>query len=138
VILTGPRLIYAMAADGLFFRRAARLHPRYRTPVFALWFQAAVSLALLTTNTYDQLLSYVVFADWLFFGLTAGALVIVRGRGAADSDRIAPAPGHPWTTGIFIAVAVGIVVNSFFAYPTQSLIGSAILAAAAAAFFATR
>ena len=138
VILTGPRLIYAMAADGLFFRRAAQLHPRYRTPVFALWFQAAVSLALLTTNTYDQLLSYVVFADWLFFGLTAGALVIVRGRGAADSDRVAPAPGHPWTTGIFIAVAVGIVVNSFFAYPTQSLIGSAILAAAAAAYFVTR
>ena len=73
VILTGPRLIYAMATDGLFFGRAARLHPRYQTPVFALWFQAAVSLALLTTNTYDQLLSYVVFADWLFFGLTAGA-----------------------------------------------------------------
>ena len=54
-----------MAADGLFFRRAAVLHPRYSTPVFALWFQAAVSLVLLTTNTYDQLLSYVVFADWL-------------------------------------------------------------------------
>jgi APA family basic amino acid/polyamine antiporter len=137
VILTGPRLIYAMAADGLFFRRAARLHPRYRTPVFALWFQAAVSLALLTTNTYDQLLSYVVFADWLFFGLTAGALVIVRARGAHSAERVAAAPGHPWTTGIFIAVAAGIVVNSFFAYPMQSLIGSAILAAAAVVFFTT-
>src|SRR5207245_3812177 len=78
VILTGPRLYYAMATDGLLLARAGRLHPRYQTPVFALWFQAAVSLALLTTNTYDQLLSYVVFADWLFFGLTAGALVIVR------------------------------------------------------------
>jgi len=138
VILTGPRLLYAMAADGLFFRRAAALHPRYHTPVFALWFQAAVSLALLTTNTYDQLLSYVVFADWLFFGLTAGALVIVRARGGAAPDRVAPVPGHPWTTAIFIAVAAGIVINSFFAYPTQSLIGSAILAAAAVAFFVTR
>jgi basic amino acid/polyamine antiporter, APA family len=138
VILTGPRLIYAMAADGLFFRRAADLHPRYRTPVFALWFQAAVSLALLTTNTYDQLLSYVVFADWLFFGLTAGALVMVRARGERTSDRVATAPGHPWTTGVFIAVAAGIVVNSFFAYPTQSLIGSAILGSAAVGFFLTR
>src|SRR6185312_1075205 len=126
VILTGPRLIYAMAADGLFFRRAARLHPRYRTPVFALCFQAVVSLALLTTNTYDQLLSYVVFADWLFFGLTAGALVIVRRRAAPASSDIAPAPGHPWTTAVFISVAAGIVVNSFFAYPAQLLIGSAI------------
>jgi APA family basic amino acid/polyamine antiporter len=138
VILTGPRLIYAMAADGLFFRRAAELHPRYRTPVFALWFQAVVSLALLTTNTYDQLLSYVVFADWLFFGLTAGALVIVRRRPAPPSDAVARAPGHPWTTAVFIAVAAGIVVNSFFAYPTQSVIGSVILAGAAIVFFVTR
>jgi APA family basic amino acid/polyamine antiporter len=112
--------------------------------VFALWFQAAVSLVLLTTNTYDQLLSYVVFADWLFFGLTAGALVIVRSRPTgtvtavprmtAPEGAIARMPGHPWTTGVFIAVAVGIVLNSFFAYPTQSLIGSAILAVAAVAF----
>jgi basic amino acid/polyamine antiporter, APA family len=146
VILTGPRLIYAMAADGLFFRRAATLHPRYHTPVFALWFQAAVSLALLTTNTYDQLLSYVVFADWLFFGLTAGALVIVRGRHGtvnaaspmAPEDAVARMPGHPWTTGLFIVVAAGIVLNSFFAYPTQSLVGSAILAAATIVFFVLR
>ena len=138
VILTGPRLVYAMAADGLFFRRAAALHPRYRTPVFALWFQSAVSLALLTTNTYDQLLSYVVFADWLFFGLTAGALVIVRARerkAGAPATGVARMPGHPLTTGAFIAVAAGIVVNSFFVYPTQSLIGSAILGAAAILFF---
>jgi basic amino acid/polyamine antiporter, APA family len=137
VILTGPRLVYAMAADGLFFGRAARLHPKYHTPVFALWFQAAVSLALLTTNTYDQLLSYVVFADWLFFGLTAGALVIVRRRDRAPAGT-AGAPGHPWTTFAFIAVAAGIVVNSVFVYPRQSLIGSSILGAAAVAFFAVR
>src|SRR5262245_18746682 len=135
VNLTGARLVYAMAADGLFFAQAARLHPRYHTPVFALWFQAAVSLVLMTTNTYDQLLSYVVFADWLFFGLTAGALIIVRRRRPAPGGEVAPVPGHPWTTGVFIAVAIGIVVNSFVAYPTQSLIGSLILAVAGIAFF---
>jgi len=137
VILTGARLIYAMAADGLFFASAARLHPRYHTPVFALWFQAAVSLALLTTNTYDQLLSYVVFADWLFFGLTAGALAIVRRHAPAPDGEVASMPGHPVTTFLFIAVAAGIVANSFIAYPTQSLIGSGILVAAAIAFFTT-
>jgi APA family basic amino acid/polyamine antiporter len=89
VIMTGPRLYYAMAADGLFFRQAGRLHPRYQTPVFALWFQAAVSLVLMSTNTYDQLLSYVVFADWLFFGLTAASLFVARAR-----DR-APRTSHP-------------------------------------------
>ena len=138
VILTGARLIYAMASDRLFFAPAARLHPRYHTPVFALWFQAAVSLVLLTTNTYDQLLSYVVFADWLFFGLTAGALVIVRRRAPAPAGEIARMPGHPVTTFVFIAVAAGIVVNSFIAYPTQSLVGSGILCVAAMVFFLQR
>lgn len=135
VILTGPRLYYAMAADGLFFERAARLHPRSGTPVFALWFQAAVSLVLMASNTYDQLLSYVVFADWLFFGLTAGALLIVRRADRTRRADVAYAPGHPVTTLAFILVAGGIVLNSFAVYPTQSLIGSAILLAATAAYF---
>jgi APA family basic amino acid/polyamine antiporter len=137
VILTGPRLYYAMAADGVFFGRAARLHPRYQTPVFALWFQAAISLALLTTNTYDQLLSYVVFADWLFFGLTAGALFIVRRRDLSTAG-VSRVPGHPWTTMAFVAVAVGVVINSLVAYPVQSLIGSTILAVASVVFFVSR
>jgi len=139
VILTGPRLYYAMAADGLFFERAARLHPRFKTPVFALVFQAVVSLALLTTNTYDQLLSYVVFADWLFFGLTAGALIIVRrSEPGPRTPGIAYAPGHPVTTMAFVLVAAGVVVNSFFVYPTQSLIGTAILLVAGVVFFFVR
>jgi len=133
VIITGPRLYYAMARDGLFLARAGRLHPRYGTPVFALWFQAAVSLVLLTTNTYDELLSYTVFADWLFFGLTAGALVVLRRREPAPPGTFR-APGHPITTGMFILVATGVVVNSFVAFPAQSFIGSTILLVAAAAY----
>jgi APA family basic amino acid/polyamine antiporter len=157
IILTGARLSYAMAADGVFFARAGRLHPKHRTPVFALWFQTVVSLALLTTNTYDQLLSYVVFADWLFFGLTAASLFVLRREAhtqarAADSagDSVPPAgvaagaaantiarvPGHPVTTLLFVAVAVGIVVNSFIAYTVQSLIGTTILIIATIAYFA--
>src|SRR5437588_678473 len=135
VILTGPRLYYAMATDGLLLARAGRLHPKYQTPVFALWFQAAVSLALLTTNTYDQLLSYVVFADWLFFGLTAAGLLIVRRRDPRPSGDIARVPGHPVTTAVFVLVAAGVVLNSFIAYPTQSTIGSAILVVSTAAYF---
>jgi APA family basic amino acid/polyamine antiporter len=135
VILTGPRLYYAMAADGLFWRRAAELHPRYHTPVFALGFQAAVSLILLMTSTYDQLLSYNVFADWLFFGLTAGALLIVRRRDPAPAGEVARVPGHPFTTLAFVAIAAGVVINTFFVYPTQSLIGSSILVVAALVYF---
>jgi APA family basic amino acid/polyamine antiporter len=91
----------------------------------------------LTTNTYDQLLSYVVFADWLFFGLTAAGLLIVRRRDPSPRGDIAFVPGHPVTTSLFVLVAAGVVVNSFVAYPTQSLIGATILGVAAAVFFIT-
>ncbi len=133
IILTGPRLYYAMARDGLFLRRAGTLHPRWRTPVFMLWLQAAVSIVLLATNTYDQLLSFVVFADWLFFGLTVGSIFILRRRQARVPGLVAM-PGYPLTTLIFVAVAAGIVLNSFLAYTVQSLIGSAILLLAAASY----
>ena len=129
IVLTAPRLYYAMAQDGLFLQRAATLHPRFRTPAFTLWFQAGVSIALLATNTYDELLSFVVFADWLFFGLTVGALFRLRRRDPSPPGLVAM-PGHPVTTLLFVLAAAGIVVNSFFAYTLQSLVGSAILAAA--------
>jgi APA family basic amino acid/polyamine antiporter len=133
IILTGPRLYYAMAADGLFLKRAARLHPRHRTPTFTLWFQTAVSVILLATNTFDQLLSYVVFADWLFFGLTVGGLFVLRRRNPGR-EGVASMPGHPVTTLIFVLAAAGIVLNSFVAYTAQSLAGTAILAVAAAGY----
>lgn len=133
IIMTGPRLCYAMAQDGLFFPQAGRLHPRYRTPVFALWFQTGMAVLLIATNSYDQLLSYVVFADWLFFGLTAGAVFLLRRRSGATAGAAAT-PGHPFTTGLFVAVAAGVVLNSFVAYPAQSLAGTAILSAAAVGY----
>lgn len=138
VVLTGPRLYYAMASDGLFVKAAARLSPRSGTPVVALWLQAAISLVLMATNSYDQLLSYVVFADWLFFGLTACALLIVRHRDPRPSADIARAPGHPFTTLAFVIVAAGVVINTFIVYPAQSLTGSTILIAAGVAFFVFR
>jgi APA family basic amino acid/polyamine antiporter len=136
IVLTGARLYYAMAVDGLLPRAVARLHPRYATPTVALWSQTAVSLVLLTTNRYDQLLSYVVFADWLFFGLTVAAIFRLRRRAHGDDTRLVLMPGHPYTTLVFVMAAAGIIVNSFVAYPAQSLAGSAILIAAIVVYVA--
>jgi basic amino acid/polyamine antiporter, APA family len=135
IILTGARLFYAMATDGLLPRPMARIHPRYQTPIVALWAQTSVSLVLLATNRYDQLLSYVVFADWLFFGLTVAAIFRLRRaeRGTTEA-HVVRMPGHPVTTFVFVAAAAGIVVNSFVAYPAQSLVGSTILVAALVIF----
>ncbi len=133
IVQAAPRLYYAMARDGLFPRRAAMLHPRFRTPAFMLWFQSGVSIALLATNTYDELLSYVVFTEWLFFALAAGALFVLRRRDPRPTGLVAM-PGHPVTTLLFVLASAGIVVNTFFTYTTQSLIGSAILLAGAVSY----
>jgi APA family basic amino acid/polyamine antiporter len=131
ILLTGSRLYWAMAADGLLMKGVARIHPRFQTPAVALWLQVGVSVVLLATNRYDQLLSYVVFADWLFMTLTVAALFRLR-RDGVGGPGVFRAPGHPVTTLVFVVVGIGVVANSFFAYPAQSWIGTAILAGAAA------
>jgi APA family basic amino acid/polyamine antiporter len=135
--MTGPRLYYAMAADGLFWRRAARLHPRFATPSFTIRMQAAVALVLLLTQTYDQLLSYVVFGDWLFFALTAAGLFVLRRRQpqTAGGFRV---PGHPLTTGLFVATGAGVVANCFVSAPTQAAAGCAVIAAGALSYLLVR
>ena len=126
VLLTGPRLFFAMAQDGLFFARFARLHPRYGTPAFAIGLQALAALALIFTNTFDQLLSWTVFADWLFFAATVATLFRMR-RLRVGGYRIFKAPGHPVTTILFVLVALAVVANCFRTAPQQALIGATIL-----------
>jgi basic amino acid/polyamine antiporter, APA family len=140
ITMTGPRLYYAMAGDGLFLRRAAVLHHRFGTPSFTLRLQAAVALVLLFSQTYDQLLSYVVFCDWLFFGLTAAGIFALRRAAGREADTTGyfRTPGHPWTTSIFVALSAGVVANSFVAAPRQALAGCAVLAVGAAAYALSR
>ncbi len=129
VILMSARVYQAMAADGLFFRSMATLHPRTRTPVAALLAQGAVALALLLTGTYGQLLDYVVFADWIFFGSTAAALFVLRARD--DRDGVRPTvrtPLHPLSTLVFIAAAVYVVIGSVISNPGNAARGAALLA----------
>ncbi|HEU4700714.1 MAG TPA: amino acid permease [Gemmatimonadales bacterium] len=129
VILVTPRVYQAMAADGLFFPQLARLHPRYRTPVAALVLQAAWALVLLTLGTYGDLLDYVVFADWLFFGSTAATLFVYRARerrGALPppSFRV---PGWPLTPLLFIAAAAYVVIGSIASNPANAVKGVLLL-----------
>ena len=131
VILMSARVYQAMAADGLFFESMAALHPRTRTPVVALVAQGAVALALLLTGTYGQLLDYVVFADWIFFGSTAATLFVLRTRDAqrhGGASSLTKAPGHPFTTLIFIAAAIYVVVGSVISNPGNAARGAGLLA----------
>lgn len=129
VILMSARVYQAMAADGLFFRSMAELHPKTRTPVAALVAQGLVALALLLTGTYGQLLDYVVFADWIFFGATAASLFVLRARDARSGSHPAVrVPLHPWTTLLFVAAALYVVFGSIRSNPTNALYGAGLIA----------
>ncbi len=128
-ILTAPRVYYAMAADGLFFRQVARLHPRTHVPVVAIILQGALAMIIVLSGTYEQILSYVVSDDFIFFGLTAGCLFIYRKRLPPESRSTAmfSMPGHPFTSALFITVCVLIVVNTIYSYPINTSIGLLII-----------
>jgi APA family basic amino acid/polyamine antiporter len=126
VILVSPRVYQAMARDGLFFHRIARLHPRWQTPVAALVLQGTWAILLLFSKHYGDLLDYVVFGDWIFFGLNGVALFILRRR---DGGRTVPfrVPLHPWSTLIFIASAIYVVIGSVASNPGNAWRGTLLL-----------
>jgi APA family basic amino acid/polyamine antiporter len=124
-ILAPTRVYYAMAADGAFVPALARLHPRFQTPALAIVVQSAWAIVLTLTGEYGDLLDTVVFADWIFFGLTVGGLFVLRRRlTSAGGFRT---PGYPWLPGFFVAVAVAVVFSTIRAAPTRSLVGAGLL-----------
>ncbi len=134
VILVSPRVYQAMADDGLFFSWAARLHPRFRTPAAALLFQAAWSIVLLLSGTYGQLLDYVVFGDWIFFGLVVATLFLYRRRDPIADDVAFRTPGYPLVPGVFVLVALYVVVSSVWSNPANAAVGAALIAAGVPVF----
>jgi len=130
-MLTAPRVCFAMARDGLFFKRVATVMRGSRAPVVAIVLQAAWTSVLALSGRYEQILSYVVSMNSLFFAISASCLFTLRLRERrAGAEAVADgfrAPWHPWTTGLFILACLAIVGCSFWAYPINSLIGYAIL-----------
>ncbi len=133
-LLSAPRVYYAMAADGLFFRRLSRLSPRFRAPTAAILLQGGLAAVYALANTYDRLLGYAVFADWIFFALAGGALLVFR-RKLPMAPRPFPVPAYPWVPLLFILAGAGIVLNTFFADTRNALIGTAIFALGVPVYF---
>ena len=134
VILVTPRVYQAMARDGLFFESFARLHPKWRTPVAAILLQGVWATVLLFWKKYGELLDYVVFADWIFFGLTAATLFVFRKRDG-DHPITFKVPLHPLTTVLFILAAVYVVIGSIWAHPDNALKGTGLLLIGVPIFF---
>src|SRR5262245_20621217 len=133
-VISGPRVFYAMARDGLFFRRLAEVHPRHHTPVNAIVWQAVWSSVLCLSGTYTRLYTFVVFAAVLFYAL-AGASVIVLRRTRPDWERPYRTWGYPVTPILYVGVCVVVLVNTLVSQPVESGCGLAILALGLPAYF---
>jgi len=133
--LTAPRIYYAMAHDGLFFRSVAAVHLRFHAPAVAIVCQSGWALVLiLFWGTFENLISYVVFTDWVFFALTAASVFVFRRRNP-HIDRSYTIPGYPWTPLFFIAVSLWFVVNTLIAKPEQAWAGLGFLALGVPVYF---
>ena len=127
-MLTAPRVYFAMAEDGLFFRGVAAVSRRTRVPVVAIALQGIAAAIIALSGTFGQILSYVVSVDFIFFGLTGLALFVFRRR---DPSQRVPfeVPGHPFTTAFFVIACWTVVVATVANNPVNAIIGYAILAA---------
>ena len=125
-----------MARDGLFFAGFATLHPKFRTPVNAIAFQAVVAVALILMGTYGQLLDWVVFADWIFFGATALTLVVFRRRDALSGvpETGYRAPFYPVSVALFVLAAAYVVFGSIASNPVNARNGALLLLAGVPVF----
>ena len=125
-LLGAPRVFYAMASDGLFFKRLAEVHPRFGTPAISVFVCSVWSAVLAVSGSFEQLFTYVVFIGWIFYGLAAATIFVYRAR-QADLDRPYRVPGYPWTPLVFILAASALVVNTIISEPIDSLKGLGVV-----------
>jgi APA family basic amino acid/polyamine antiporter len=124
----GPRVYFAMARDNAFFKSAARVHPKYKTPAASIIAQAAFTILLIVIGSLDAIANYVGFAITLFAGAAVAAVFVLRARDP-DAPRPFKAFGYPWTPAIFVLVSAAIVLNAYYTDPRVTGIGTLIILA---------
>jgi APA family basic amino acid/polyamine antiporter len=127
-MLTAPRVYFAMANDGLFFKSVGTVHPRTRAPVVAIALQGLLAIVVALLGSYESITRYVVSVDVIFFGLTACCVFMFRRR-ISEGEGRTRVPGHPITTIVFIAVCWLVAINTVYQHPGDTLIGFAIMLA---------
>ena len=127
-VLTSARINYAMAKDKLFFYQASQIHPRFKSPSNALIIQCVWASLLTFTGTFNQLITYIIFASWIFYGMSAGAVIILRNK-KPDMERPYKTPVYPWIPIIFILFAIFLTINTIIEAPRDAAIGAGIILA---------
>ncbi len=124
--ISAPRVYYAMAQDGLFFRKLAEVHPRFGTPAVSIIAGTVWAMVLAASGTFEQLLTYVVFVGWIFYALGAACVFVLR-RTRPDADRPFRVPGYPFTPLLFIVAAVALVGNTIATQPARAAVGIGVV-----------
>lgn len=132
--LTAPRVYYAMARDGIFFRRLAEVHPKFGTPAFAVVASSVWAMLLAATGTFTVLLTYVVFTGWIFYALGALSIFSYR-RTRPDAPRPFRVPGYPVTPILFVLASAAIVANTLVTQSAVALRGIGVVAIGIPAFY---
>jgi len=132
-LLAGARVYYAMAEDGLFFRKMAEVHPRWHTPAFSLIAQGVWTSVLCLSGSYEQLFTYTMFMTVIFYAATVAAVFLFRKR-APEAERPYRCTGYPYMPLLYIAVTGAWMVNALFARPKESLSGLLIVLLGAPAY----
>jgi len=125
--LTAPRIFYAMAKDGIFFRKLAEVHPRFHTPAVAIIALGFWSAVMSLMGAFQELISYTMFVAWIFYGLGAASIFVYR-RKFPDLPRPYRVPGYPWTPLLFVIVAFFLVINVIVSVPKQAMLGLGFVA----------
>jgi APA family basic amino acid/polyamine antiporter len=136
-VITVPRVYYAMARDGLFFRRLADVHPRHGTPAFAIATSSLWAAVLAATGTFEQLLTYVVFVGWIFYALGAAAVIVLRFT-RPHVPRPFRVPGYPFTPALFVLAAIALVGSTVASQPRLAATGIGMVLLGAPAYLVWR
>jgi APA family basic amino acid/polyamine antiporter len=131
--LSGARVYYAMAHDGVFFKRMAQIHPKWRTPAFSLMGQGIWAAMLTVSGRYEQLYTYVMFMMVLSYTLTVIGMFVLRWK-RPDARRPYRCAGYPWLPGIYVLIGGAWTVNTIITRPLESLVGTLIVAAGVPAY----
>jgi APA family basic amino acid/polyamine antiporter len=137
ITITAPRVYYAMAKDGLFFRRLADVHPRFGTPAVSIVAGTLWAMVLAASGTFEQLLTYVVFVGWIFYALGAACVFVLR-RTKPHADRPFRVPGYPWTPLLFIIAATALVANTIATQPIRAAVGIGVVLLGLPVYFVWR
>jgi len=135
--ISGPRVYYAMARDGLFFRTLGDVHPRYGTPAVSIIAGTIWAMVLAWSGTFEQLLTYVVFVGWIFYALGAACVLVLR-RTRPDAHRPFRVPGYPWTPLLFVIAAAALVGNTIVTQPGRAVVGIGVVLLGVPVYFIWR